>query len=555
MRLAPRLFLSFALLGVATVAGLGFFVRQDRARVETERFTSEVTRACGRVVEEIGRQAERDERLVRSACQSGELVDRTLIALETGELEEQRLRFASLVPQTRSAFDLDELALVGAGGDLIGVDPKSLLGMKKTDVVRGLTEKGGSSLRLPGERFPKEAAIVTACTKKNQGAQSVALIGARHIDPLVLRLGNTLGLGIRVGKEDASNPEFLSATCNYADLSGKVLPISVRTSTADLNKSLREIDAAVLLACVASSLLSLFAAMFVARSLGRPLSTLAIEARKVASGDAQPIGATGTGEIRELAESFDKMLSDLSATRRRLAAASRIAAWREVARRVAHEVKNPLAPIQAAVETLRRLRARNDPAFDDYFDEASSTVLTEVHRISAIVTEFTRFARLPPPRPEEVSVDELVEHVVSLQSAGAGSVRILAELQPVRLRADRDQVIQVLTNLIQNAVEASRSEKDGCVNVALSLEDEVAHITVTDNGTGIPETIRERLFEPYATTKASGTGLGLAIAQRIALDHGGELSYVGPGPKKRGAMFRFTLPLDGPPPVSDAPRE
>ena len=95
------------------------------------------------------------------------------------------------------------------------------------------------------------------------------------------------------------------------------------------------------------------------------------------------------------------MLVDLEATRRRLAATSRVAAWREVARRVAHEIKNPLAPIRAAVETLRRLRAREDPEFDAYFDEATRTVLDEVARIAGIVTEFTRFARLPPPRPED----------------------------------------------------------------------------------------------------------------------------------------------------------
>jgi len=551
MRLAPRLFLSFALLGVATVAALGFVLRQERAHAETERFTSEVTRACGRVVEEIGRQAERDERLVRSSCQSGELVDRALVALETGELDEQRVRFAALVPLARSAFDLDELSLIGGGGDLVGVDPKSLLGMKKADVDRIASDRVSSALRLPGERFPKEAALVSVCAKRNKNGQSITLAGARHIDPLLLRLGNTLALGVSTGKEEINDPSRLSASCDYRDAAGRALTISVRKSTTDLEKNLREIDAAVLIACLVSSLLSLLVATFVARSLGRPLSTLASEARKVASGEARPIGPSGTGEIRELAESFDKMLSDLSATRRRLAAASRIAAWREVARRVAHEVKNPLAPIQAAVETLRRLRARQDPAFEDYFDEASATVLTEVHRISTIVTEFTRFARLPPPRPEEVDVAEIVEHVVSLQSAGAGPVRIQSQLHPVTVRADRDQVIQVVTNLVQNAIEAARSEQEARVDVALTVEDGFAHITVSDNGAGLSDAIRDRLFEPYATTKASGTGLGLAIAQRIATDHGGELSYLGAGPSKRGASFRLSLPIEGPPPASD----
>src|SRR5579863_6829779 len=105
------------------------------------------------------------------------------------------------------------------------------------------------------------------------------------------------------------------------------------------------------------------------------------------------------------------MLEDLAGMRRRLAATTRVAAWREVARRVAHEVKNPLAPIRAAVETLRRLRARNDPEFDAYFDEATRTVLDEVHRIANIVTEFTRFARLSPLRPQTVDAADLAQQV------------------------------------------------------------------------------------------------------------------------------------------------
>ncbi len=559
MRLAPRLFLAFAFLGTVTTAGLGLVVRQDRARAETKRFRSEVTRACSQVVAEVSRQADRDDRLVRSACQSGELVDRTLLALEAGELDEQRVRFAALVPQTRLAFDLDELMLVGGGGDLIGVDPKSLLGMKKGELDRSLATAAGPFLRLRGESSAKEAAIVSRCTKRGRNGLVVGLVGARHLDPLIARLGNALALSIRIGRGESAEVEPLETSCEFKDTAGKSLPISVQKSTDELAKSLHEIDAAVLLAWLVSSFLSMVVASLFARSLGKPLTSLAAEARKVASGEAQPIRATGSGEVRELADSFDKMLGDLSATRRRLSAASRIAAWREVARRVAHEVKNPLAPIQAAVETLRRLRARQDPAFDDYFDEASSTVLTEVRRISTIVTEFTRFARLPIPRPEDVELGELVQHVVSLQAGSASNVRFHVSGSSPTVRADRDQIIQVLTNLIQNAAESAGEASDPVVSVACSEEDGFVHVTVSDNGAGIAVAIRERLFEPYATTKASGTGLGLAIAQRVAIDHGGELSYVGPLDEHRGAVFRLSLPVEGPPPASDGapsgPRE
>jgi two-component system nitrogen regulation sensor histidine kinase NtrY len=260
----------------------------------------------------------------------------------------------------------------------------------------------------------------------------------------------------------------------------------------------------------------------------------------------------GAGEIAELAQAFDDMLDDLAAMRRRLAATTRVAAWREVARRVAHEVKNPLAPIRAAVETLRRLRARNDPEFDAYFDEATRTVLDEVHRIASIVTEFTRFARLPAPHPQDVDVVDLARQVVRLHEAGIQArLEVLVERVPPLVRADRDQMVQVLTNLVQNALDAVHDQGEhGEVRVAVGSEGPgTVTVTVSDNGPGIAPEIAARLFEPYATTKQHGTGLGLAIAQRIAIEHNGELSSV-LSASPRGAVFRLVLPVEGPPPVS-----
>jgi nitrogen fixation/metabolism regulation signal transduction histidine kinase len=265
------------------------------------------------------------------------------------------------------------------------------------------------------------------------------------------------------------------------------------------------------------------------------------------------------------------MLVELEATRRRLAATSRVAAWREVARRVAHEIKNPLAPIRAAVETLRRLRARQDPEFDAYFDQATRTVLDEVARIAGIVTEFTRFARLPPPRPEEIDLVEVAHQVVQMhQPAGDVGARILLTVEghgPLAasklvgaggaekkfiVRADRDQITRVLTNLVQNALDAvAPAGPKGLVELKVGSLDATAEraqvsVTVSDNGPGLSPAMAPRLFEPYATSKPHGTGLGLAIAQRIAIEHDGELSHLG-AHGGSGAAFRLVLPVRGPP--------
>jgi nitrogen fixation/metabolism regulation signal transduction histidine kinase len=249
---------------------------------------------------------------------------------------------------------------------------------------------------------------------------------------------------------------------------------------------------------------------------------------------------------------YNRAIADLAQLRRRLAAAERIAARREIARRVAHEIKNPLAPIRAAVETLRRLRARADPAFEEYFDEATRTVLDEVARISHIVGEFTRFARLPPPNPAAMDLVEAARSVVGLHKAD-GIELTLSSDDKLPIVADRDQMVQILTNLIQNALDAVRGAPAPKVTVEVRRTGDHARLVVRDNGPGFTPEVREHLFEPYLTTKADGTGLGLAIVQRIVVEHGGDIALADePGP---GAALVVELPLAGPPaiPERDAP--
>jgi nitrogen fixation/metabolism regulation signal transduction histidine kinase len=241
--------------------------------------------------------------------------------------------------------------------------------------------------------------------------------------------------------------------------------------------------------------------------------------------------------------------------RKRLARTERIAARREVARQVAHEIKNPLAPIRAAMETLRRLRERRSPQFDEYFDEATRTVLDEVHRIKTIVGEFSKFARMPPPKFERIDSADVAAAVVALHDAKDGRgprVRLRHEELPAIL-ADRDQLVQVLTNLVQNGIEAATAaERRPEVVVSLALRGErELRIEVRDNGPGIAAEVRDRLFEPYVSTKPEGTGLGLAIVQTILHEHGGEISVSDtPGV---GAVFEVILPVDGPSLLERAP--
>jgi len=558
LRLAPRLALAFGALTVFGTAGLGVALRHDRRVAETARYYQEVEAACSSVSDELARQAERDQKLINGACKNGELVDELLLRTAGGETS--TLGFRLRVPDKRTAYELDELILVGPGDAIVGADPHALLSTSSKELDAQLAPSAsGYALRTKGV-----VGISSQCSRRNERGRA-GLIGVRYLDPMLARMGKPLGVVVgrdtvpaspRQGPgagQDQDDAQFARARCVFRDVRGAQVPLVVTKSKAALQASLEQIDRTVTLAAAVALGVSLVLGLLLARSLSRPLATLAKEAPKVAADQAKPLALRGSGEVRELVLAFNRMIEDLSVARRRLAATNRIAAWREVARRVAHEVKNPLAPIRAAVETLRRLRARQDPAFDEYFDEATRTVLDEVHRISGIVTEFTRFARLPTPRPQEFDLEDAIKHVLALHRGPNGESRIDFRTKGAvpKVRADRDQMIQVITNLVQNAVEASRNEPDPRVEVVLEADgaDRVL-VSVMDNGPGVPPEFASRLFEPYATTKASGTGLGLAISQRIAMEHNGELAHL-PDARAHGAVFRLTLSVQGPP-VTDA---
>lgn len=555
MKLAPRFVLWFSVLVSASTGAVGWQVREDHRKADTARFDTEVRDDCRRAADEVRQEADTDRAVLAGACDQGELVDRTLIALESGE--DRRVMLGQLVPNERRSFRLDQLVLVDGKGTVLAANPPVLLRMTakeaRAELARDaaeLVEPGGA-----GSTFASSPSIVARCRRDGSGGVSAGLLGSRAIDPILAHVATTMGVSVRRGGGARSTDAVAEAGCAIDDGRGGRVPIVVSKDTTAFHASLADFDQRLVLYCVGSVLVAILLAIFLARTLSRPITRLADEARKVARGEARPVRVTGTGEVAELTAAFARMLDDLAATRRRLAATTRVAAWREVARRVAHEVKNPLAPIRAAVETLRRLRARDDPAFDGYFDEATRTVLDEVKRISDIVTEFTRFARLPPPKPRELDLAVVARDVAKLHEPAAGQialrVKVAGDVPPVM--ADRDQIVQVLTNLVQNALDALAGAGQERGEVIVFVE---AHpggrvaLGVRDDGPGVSEEMIPRLFEPYATSKAHGTGLGLAIAQRIAVEHGGELSYV---PSPRGAEFRMVLPVEGPPPVSEMP--
>ena len=279
----------------------------------------------------------------------------------------------------------------------------------------------------------------------------------------------------------------------------------------------------------------------------RPVEQLAGAARAVADGDwdVQVDNVRTTGEIKVLADAFDTMTRQLVDHRDRLVQAERVAAWRELARRLAHELKNPLFPLRITIDNLRRARTLSPAEFDEVFDESLTTLQTGLGNLNTVIGRFSDFAKMPAPEFAQVSINELVEQSVALFRAqlaapGHPPVTVKLELDPAvgTIRADGEQVRRVVQNLLLNAIDAM--PEGGELRIATARVNGVVRIDVADTGQGLGEEERSRLFTPYYTTKQHGTGLGLAIVQSVVTDHRGKI-WVDSEPG-RGATFHIELP-------------
>ncbi len=349
---------------------------------------------------------------------------------------------------------------------------------------------------------------------------------------------------------DPSNAEVFHAlplVGRQKELIGVLFVGSSQRTVVSLERRIRWLALGV---AAVGLLLGLLLSWWGAARVTRPVQKLVAAAREVSHGNwGARVDVHGRDEIAQLSKSFNQMTGQLVEQREKLVQVERVAAWRELARRLAHELKNPLFPLQTTVENLQRAREQNSPQFDEVFRESTGIMLGEIDNLKAIVSRFSDFAKMPQPELAPVNLNDIARNVVKLFEAQFGAVGrppITPELHlqenlPI-IQADATLLHRAIENLILNAMDAMPA--GGVLMLRTQTIEHGVSLEVSDTGSGLTPEESERIFTPYYTSKQHGSGLGLAIVQAIVADHGGRISVE--SESGVGTSFHIDLPASPP---------
>ena len=306
--------------------------------------------------------------------------------------------------------------------------------------------------------------------------------------------------------------------------------------TRELDEFLRRLAEGYLFMLLIATALSYFLSRYITRSL-KTISDKMIETRLDKRNQRIEID-DASEEINNLVQSYNGMIDELENSAAQLAQSEREAAWREMAKQVAHEIKNPLTPMRLTVQSFQRRFDTEDPDIHKKLDEYTKTLIQQIDTMSSIAEAFSNFAKMPAQQNETLNVVFVTK--LALDIFTESYVTFGAEAEEITAKFDRTQLIRVITNLVKNAIQATEETEDPKIRVEVKSENEMACILVCDNGHGISEELAEKVFEPKFTTKSSGMGLGLAMVKNIVETYNGTITFTSKA--DRGTVFRVTFP-------------
>ncbi len=291
--------------------------------------------------------------------------------------------------------------------------------------------------------------------------------------------------------------------------------------------------------------IAIIIAIVITNSITQPIASIGDKLSNLSLEKNQPLEWDRQDEIGRLVDTYNQMIEKIAFQAKQLKRSEREEAWREMAKQVAHEIKNPLTPMKLNVQYLLRAGDQQDPAqMQNLINRISNTLIEQIDSLSRIAAEFSNFAQMPKIQLSEFSLNQLLQSTVHLyqdQMNEELSVQLEMPEDDIWIKADKEQLMRVLTNLIKNGIQAIPEDRKGCIRLQLTSKDQKARICVRDNGSGIPEEIQPKVFVPNFTTKSSGTGLGLAISKNIIEAVNGRIYFE--TEQNKGTSFFIDLPI------------
>ena len=282
-------------------------------------------------------------------------------------------------------------------------------------------------------------------------------------------------------------------------------------------------------------------AYFLANYLTTSLRTIAERLEKVRiTGNNEKLVWHGNDEIKTLVDQYNQMVDELAESAQKLAKSERESAWKEMAKQVAHEIKNPLTPMRLQVQHVQRIAHSSPDDLPDKMERLADTLIQQIDSLSRIATEFSNFAKMPKPTLAPTDVDVICQDILSLYAQDQAYIQCKSGEGEKIVLADAEQLGRVLTNLVQNAIQAIPDDREPQIEIETRLGDQEVFVLVRDNGSGISETEQEKIFEPNFTTKSSGMGLGLAIVKGIVNGFNGDIDFV--STPESGTTFTVRIP-------------
>ena len=339
----------------------------------------------------------------------------------------------------------------------------------------------------------------------------------------------------------------LSAMIVYQPKDGKILGIVVvgkvvPSTPTDLNKMRRGI--AIILGFVATIifLISLWISSLIAKEITEPIRILVAGTREVAGGNLEyKVNIEARDEVGMLANSFNQMTAQLLRYAGELKRIEKAEAWKEVAQKLAHEIKNPLTPIQLSAERLKRRYYSKREGYEEILDECTYTIIDEVERLRRLLDEFSQFARMPMVNPVPSDIHEVINDALNLYGEIPEKVEVLTQFNPEipKVMVDHDQTRRAFFNIIKNAIESM--DNGGKLTISTGIANDCIEVNISDTGTGMSAEGIDKLFTPHFSTKRGGAGLGLTIVKKIIDDHGGDVNVI--SEEGKGTTFIVKIPF------------